>query len=201
MKLRINLYTEEFAPKGHRLDFSRIVLALGGSLVLLLLCGWWLHHLSAGLVAQVQEQEALQGQMRQAIESMQGRVGARTATPALKADLDALGEELLTKQALLEHLHEWMPWRSHGFAQTLEDLARIHSASISLKQISIEKGKLSLSGAAASSEDFPLWLGRFSSAPSLSGKQFRVMSMVRDEKGILRFELSSQVERTDKELK
>jgi hypothetical protein len=197
MKLRINLYTEEFVPKRHSLDFARMVLILCGAIVLLLLSGWWLHHRAAGLVAQVREQDALQGQIRQAIGSMQGRLGARTATPALQTELKGLGEELLTKQALLEHLHDWMPWRSHGFAQTLEDLARIHSANISLKGIQIEKGKLSLSGAAASSEDFPLWLGRFASAPSLSGKQFHVMSMVRDEKGILRFELSSQAARAD----
>lgn len=199
MKLRINLYTEEFIPKRHRLDFSRMVLSLCGAFVLLLLSGWWLHHLSVGLVAQVQEQEVLQGQMRQAIDSMQRRLGAQTPTPALQAELNSLGEELLTKQALLEHLHEWMPWRSHGFAQTLEDLARIHSENISLKEINIGKGELSLRGVAASSEDFPRWLGRFASAPSLSGKQFRVMQMERDEKGILRFELSSRAERSDKE--
>lgn len=192
MKLRINLYTDAFAPQRHRLGFSRMVIILAGSLALLLLGGGWLHHLSAVAVAQVREQEALQGQMRQAIEAMQERSGKQQPTPTLQAELKALGEELLTKQALLEHLHEWMPWRSHGFAQTLEDLARIHSRNISLKEIGIAKGELSLRGAAASSEDFPLWLGRFSSAPTLSGKQFHVMSMTRDQKGILRFELSSQ---------
>lgn len=192
MKLRINLYPPECYPKRQYLDLYQMVMILGGSLLLLLGLGLWLGHQASGLAAQVREQDALQQQMHQAIEAAQAKLGARVPNPQLQAELKSVGDDLLAKQALLEHLHDWMPWRSHGFAQTLEDLARIHSASISLKRIEIEKQGLSLTGTAASSAELPAWLARFSDAPSLAGKQFNVLAMARDKKGILQFELSSQ---------
>ena len=195
MKLRINLYLPEFYPKRQYLDLFQMAMILGCSLLLLLLIGVWLGYQSSGLAAQVREQDALQQQMQQAIEATQAKLGARVPNPQLQAELKSVGDDLLAKQELLEHLHDWMPWRSHGFAQTLEDLARIHSATISLKRIEIEKQGLSLTGTAASSAELPAWLARFSSVPSLAGKQFNVLAMERDKKGILQFQLSSQQEK------
>ena len=195
MKLRINLYPPEFYPKRQYLDLFQMAMILGCSLLLLLLISVWLGYQSSGLAAQVREQDALQQQMQQAIAATQAKLGARVPNPQLQAELKSLGDDLLAKQELLEHLHDWMPWRSHGFAQTLEDLARIHSATISLKRIEIEKQGLSLTGTAASSAELPAWLARFSKAPSLAGKQFNVLAMERDKKGILQFQLSSQREK------
>lgn len=192
MKLRVNLYTDEFRPKRQWLTLPQMT--LGWLALLALLLAWWgisYWQLSGQQQANRQLQQQLM-QLKQQSETLDGQIKARQQDAGLTAELAERRALLAGKQQLVSRLTGQARLKSQGMAGLLADLARVAGPDISLQTIRLEQGRLSLAGQSRSSEAVPAWLDRFKQTQSLAGHGFADLQMRRDDAGRLLFELNAR---------
>lgn len=189
MKLRVNLYTDEFRPKRLWLTLPQMLLGWLGLLVLLL--AWWggsQWQLSQQQQANRQVQQQLL-QLKQQSEALDAQIKARQQDAGLTAELAKRRALLTGKQQLVSQLSGRASLKSQGMAGLLADLARVGGPDISVQTIRLEQGRLSLAGQSRSSEAVPAWLDRFKQTQTLAGQGFAELQMQRDDAGRLHFDL------------
>ena len=191
MKIRINLYAEEFRPRRQWATLPQMVLVW--ALCLLLLGAGWLtvHWLLGRQQAANQQQELTLSAVRLEGERLQAEQARRQPDAVLSQQNKVLAHQLLIKQQLLSSLTAREMLKSSGFAVLLADLARIRSPGIALQHIQFDEGRIALSGLATSSQDVPAWVNRFAETEARSGKEFSELEISRDSAGQLSFRLSS----------
>ncbi|GAA4504548.1 PilN domain-containing protein [Pseudaeromonas paramecii] len=192
MKLRVNLYTDEFRPKRQWLSLPQMMLGWLGLLALLL--AWWgLSHwqLSQQQQANRQLQQQLM-QLKQQSDGLDAQIKARQQDAGLTAELANRRALLAGKQQLVSRLNGQARLKSQGMAGLLADLARVGSPDIAVQRIRLDEGRLSLAGESRSSEAVPAWLDRFKQTQSLAGQGFADLQMQRDDAGRLHFELNAR---------
>lgn len=191
MKIRINLYGDEFRPRRQWATLPQMV----GSwlLVLLLIAGslLGLNQLHAGQQAGNQQQELALNALRLEGERLVAEQARHKPDAELHRQNKQLQHQVQIKQLLLHSLSARAMLKSSGFAVLLNDLARIRSPGIALQHIQLDEGRVELAGLAASSQDVPAWVNRFTEAESLTGKEFSELQISRDAQGQLSFRLSS----------
>jgi len=192
MKLRVNLYTDEFRPKRQWLTLPQM--ALGWLALLALLLAWWglsQWQLSGQQQANRQLQQQLL-QLKQQSEGLDAQIKARQQDAGLTAELAQRRALLTGKQQLVAQLSGRAGLKGQGMAALLADLARVGGPDISVQTIRLEQGRLSLAGQSRSSEAVPAWLDRFKQTQSLAGHGFADLQMRRDDAGRLLFELNAR---------
>lgn len=191
MKLRINLYGDEFRPRKQWATLPQM--AGCWLLVLLLIAGsvLGLKQLQAGQQAANQQQELALNALRQEGERLVAELARHKPDTELHRQNAQLQHQVQIKQLLLHSLAARAMLKSSGFAVLLNDLARIRSPGIALQHIQLDEGRVQLAGLAASSQDVPAWVNRFTEAESLTGKEFSELQISRDAQGQLSFRLSS----------
>ena len=170
MKLRINLYAEEFRPRRQWATLPQMVLAWALCLLLLGASLLTVHWLLGRQQAANQQQELTLSALRLEGERLQAEQARRQPDAALSQQNKVLAHQLLIKQQLLSSLTAREMLKSSGFAVLLADLARIRSPGIALQHIQFDEGRIALSGLATSSQDVPAWVNRFAGTEALSGK-------------------------------
>ena len=191
MKLRINLYSDEFRPKRLYLALPQLVRCWVLMLLLLLGSGGYLQwrldqqqqviqSLALGVTNQQQETQRLSQEL-----------ASRHPDMALQRKVTEFQSELEAKQALLDNLAGRQQLKSQGFAMVLGDLARLQGPGISLQRIQLQGEQISLQGIARRSQDVPAWVNRFAGTQGLSGRRFDELLMSRDGQGNLQFQLNS----------
>ena len=191
MKIRINLYAEEFRPRRQWATLPQMVLVWALCLLLLGASLLTVHWLLGRQQAANQQQELTLSAVRLEGERLQAEQARRQPDAALSQQNKVLAHQLLIKQQLLSSLTAREMLKSSGFAVLLADLARIRSPGIALQHIQLDEGRIALSGFASSSQDVPAWVNRFAETEALSGKAFSELEISRDGAGQLSFQLSS----------
>lgn len=191
MKLRVNLYTDEFRPQRQWLTLPQMLAGWLG--LLLLLLAWW--GLSQWQLSQ-QQQANRQVQQRllhlkQQSDALDAQIKARQQDAGLTAELAKRRALLTGKQQLMTQLNGRARLKSQGMAGLLADLARVGGPDIAVQHIRLDQGRLSLAGESRSSEAVPAWLDRFKQTQSLAGQGFADLQMQRDEAGRLHFDLNA----------
>ena len=190
MKLRINLYSDEFHPKRLWLTLPQLVSCWGVALLLLVGCGSYLQWLQTQQLQVTQSLESVVSEQRQEAERLSRELLSRHPDQALQRKVSELRTELEAKQALLDNLAGRQRLKSQGFAMVLEDLARLHGSGISLQHIQVRGDDISLQGVARRSQDVPAWVNQFTDTKGLSGRSFEELLMSRDSSGNLLFQLN-----------
>jgi len=191
MKIRINLYGDEFRPRRQWGTLPQMALAWGLCLLVLVVAQLMLQHLQSRQRADNQQQELTLNALRSEGERLLAEQAKRQPDAELSRQNKALARQVKINQQLLTSLAAREMLKSNGFAQLLADLARIGSQGIALQHIQFDEGRIALSGLATSSQDVPAWVNRFAETEALSGKAFSELEISRDSAGQLSFRLSS----------
>ena len=191
MKIRINLYAEEFRPRRQWATLPQMVLVWVLCLLLLGASLLTVHWLLGRQQAANQQQELTLSALRLEGERLQAEQARRQPDAALSQQNKVLAHQLLINQQLLTSLAAREMLKSNGFAQLLADLARIGSSGIALQHIQFDEGRIELSGLARSSQDVPAWVSRFAETEALANKPFAELEIARDGEGSLAFQLRS----------
>ena len=191
MKLRINLYADEFRPKRLWCSLPQLLLIWVTVLLLILSCALYLQY---RLRSQQQATQALElsfTTQQQEVERLNRLLEAHKPDASLAQQVAEHQSELETKQSLLDNLAGRNLLKSQGFALVLEELARIRSPEIALQRIQLQGERISLQGLTSRSQEVPAWLNRFAGTRGLSGRRFDELLMSRDSQGNLQFQLNS----------
>ena len=191
MKIRINLYGDEFRPRRQWGTLPQMALAWGLCLLVLVTAQLTLQHLQSRQRADNQQQELTLNALRSEGERLLAEQAKRQPDAELSRQNKALARQVKVNQQLLTSLAAREMLKSNGFAQLLADLARIGSQGIALQHIQFDEGRISLSGLARNSQDVPAWVSRFAETEALADKPFAELEIARDGEGGLAFQLRS----------
>jgi Tfp pilus assembly protein PilN len=191
MKIRINLYGEEFRPRRQWATLPQMVAGWVLALLVVAGCSLLIQQLKTSQQTANQQQELALNALRLESERLIAEQARHKPDAELSRQNKQMQHELQIKQQLVNSLTAREMLKSNGFAVLLSDLARIRSRGIALQHIQLEEGRLELSGLASSSQDVPAWVNRFAETESLTGKEFSELQISRDGSGQLSFHLSS----------
>ena len=146
MKIRINLYGDEFHPRRQWATLPQM--AGCWLLVLLLISGsaLGLKQLHAGQQAANQQQELALNALRLEGERLVAEQARHKPDAELHRQNTQLQHQVQIKQLLLHSLSARAMLKSSGFAVLLNDLARIRSPGIALQHIQLDEGRVQLAG-------------------------------------------------------
>ncbi|WP_427980881.1 PilN domain-containing protein [Agarivorans sp.] len=193
MKIRINLYTDEFRPQPERVSLRQAVLAwlLVGLLAVAAI--FWQQGHTAALQQQAGAQKQRLAQQQQQLEQMKKAIEQRVVNASLQRQVEQAEQLLSMKRLLLQRL-QGQAYTNKGFASFFSSLAAIEDQQVWLQHIHIDDGVLALAGRATSSDAVPKWLNQFKHYPPLARQQFSGLKLFRDEQQRLYFSLSGSTE-------
>ena len=191
MKLRINLYSDEFRPKRLYLALPQLMRFWFLALLFLVGSGGYLQWLLDQQQQAILSLELAVTNQQQESERLSQELATRRPDMTLQRKVTESHAELEAKQALLDNLAGRQQLKSQGFAIVLEDLARLQGPGISLQHIQLQGEQISLQGMARRSQDVPAWVNQFTGTKALSGRRFDELLMSRDSRGDLVFQLNS----------
>lgn len=196
---QINLYQDMFreqrVPVSAR-QVSLLVLLLMGVLALVSAVMYWQQQgLQEQLVARQQQKAELDDRvaaLRQQLETRQG-------DQSLQASVEALNEELSTKQRILQALSGQRFGNTDGFVEQLTGLARQRIEGLWLTELVIRRGgtRLDMQGRSLQPEYVPNYLQKLSAESIFAGTEFENLTIHRnaDHPGQLDFQLQSKTSR------
>ncbi|MDZ7661736.1 hypothetical protein [Thiohalophilus sp.] len=200
---QINLYQEVFREQTIPVSARQV------SLLLLVLIGvlglvsaglyWQQQGLQEQLVAREQQKAGLDARLaalRQQFETRQG-------DPSLQRAVNALNEELVTRQRILQALSGQRFGNSDGFVEQLTGLARQRIEGLWLTELVIRRGgtRLDMQGRSLKPEYVPNYLQNLAAESIFAGTEFENLAIHRnaDHPGQLDFQLQSKTRRGEGE--
>jgi Tfp pilus assembly protein PilN len=191
----INLYQPEgrrsAGPRPRQMLLGLAVLAC----LLLMHGGWTAWHSHAGAQALAQAEQ----RSRQVEAELLARQ-ANFQEPQLDARLSEQLAELESGnqrlKLLADHLLSLEARHREGFAPLLAGLAEQHTDGLWLTRIHLRDGgqQMRLEGLAQEQTQLPRYLASLSGSPALQGREFAELQVRREDSGLLRFSLASEIE-------
>ncbi|WDE10960.1 PilN domain-containing protein [Thalassomonas haliotis] len=193
MKTGINLLQPELLPPTALVTLNRVlVLWLA---ILLLMLAWWYSsdHNLIQVKAEVGQLNAEKNKKTKLLEKLEQDITGHKPDALLLARLDTMKLIVANKKALHGQLTDVSGSYVTGFAGAMTELAKFHSADISLEHISIAGKQISFEGLTRSARAVPLWLANFEQSSVLSGQVFSDFSLAQDleQEQHLRFKVST----------
>lgn len=192
-KLRVNLFNESLLPPKLRLSFVKLVQLTIGLVVLLLIANL-ISYLSVSDLTQqkssLTQQKTSYDQQKSQLEN---QIAARSASPALVAEVDLMIQQLEVKRRLLGELGNVQALTSSGYSSLLTDLAIVADRSIWLSRIHVLEDKFEFEGYSSAPLNVPQWVERLKQVETLKGQAFSTLTMSRGEGEPLSFILRSRV--------
>lgn len=193
IKTGINLLQPELLPPIALVTLNR-VLALWLSILLLMLAWWYSSDYSLTKVkAEVGQLSAQKTKQTKLLEQLEQDMARHKPDPLLLARLESMKLIIANKNALHGQLTDVSGSYVAGFSVAMTELAKFHSADISLEHINIAGKQISFEGMTRSAQAVPQWLANFEQSNVLSGQVFSDFSLEQDpdQELLLRFKVSS----------
>ncbi|WP_434358261.1 hypothetical protein NF212_01695 [Parasalinivibrio latis] len=193
----VNLFPESLRPKQELLTLNRLLVA--NLIVTVMLVGLWgYEHIRA-----TQQQAELDSVNRQLsslvsqVDMVKKAVKERKPSQAKVDQVKALETQIESKKMVLSAVEEHDTGNPQGYAGFLDQLAQAASKDVSLSRINISGRRTNLSGQARDVDSVPGWVKRFTSFDELRQQRFSGLSLSRDDKNRLLFELSSEEQKKE----
>ena len=175
----VNLYLPEFRKKKHWLDAEKMVLVAGAGIALLIVATVIEYVQLAQLRSDLAFTNQQHAQMVAATAQLLGEYGVQTEDPALLESIEALQEDLQSKQALLQFLEGRELGNAEGFSEHLSDLARYHVQGLALTEFALTDGgsSVELGGQVLKADLVLLYLQNLSKGATYAGTNFETLQI------------------------
>jgi len=192
MKTRVNLYTQAFRPKKERLTLTQAIVATGSALLLMLTLTILSENENSLLMQKVALAQKAESELASEVDVLSAKVARHVQNPALEQQLALLNTRLQYRDELIVQLSELAQVQTSGFAILMSDLASQRDKDIRINQIRLAGESMTLTGIARNHDAIPRWIGKFSAAQSLQGREFSQLNITRNEDDIIAFTLTNQ---------
>lgn len=193
-KHTINLYTNALRPQTDWLSLRNVSVVVLGVLVLMVLSRAGIAWQQSSLDQQLNASQLGMSELQQQLAGLATQAREQRVDPQLESAVAELERELRALQSLSNVVLRSDSLEDDNYARLLRDLSAIHQHGLWLSHIELRQGQLILRGHTEHSGHLPRWMARFNNVPSLSGRQFAVVSLEREDSDILSFEVHSQRE-------
>ncbi|WP_281559606.1 PilN domain-containing protein [Thalassomonas sp. RHCl1] len=193
IKTGINLLQPELLPPKALVTLNR-VLALW-TVVLFLMLSWWYSsdYSLTQVKAEVGQLNTEKNKQTKLLEKLEQDITRHKPDSLLLAKLETMKLIVANKQDLHGQLTDVSGSYVAGFSGAMTELAKFHSADISLEHISIAGKQISFEGMTRSAQAVPQWLANFEQSSVLSGQVFSDFSLEQDpeQEQYLKFKVST----------
>ncbi|WDE04506.1 hypothetical protein SG34_024735 [Thalassomonas viridans] len=191
IKTGINLLQPELLPPEALITLNRVIIFWG--LIFVLMSAWWYSsdHSLAEVKAEVAVLSAEKNKQTKLLEKLEQDITRHKPDPLLLARLETMKLIIANKEALHGQLTDVAGSYVAGFSGAMTELAKYHSADISLQHIRIAGDHMSFEGQTRSAQAVPKWLANFEQSSILSGRVFSDFSVTLDEEQQLVFKVST----------
>ncbi len=163
--------------------------------LLIVIASWAVLSAENGKVERNSDQLAQNLKMKkELIDSMMEAQESQVQDPSILAQIERTQSKLNLKQSILDELKARETQKSNGFSDLMIDLASNHHSDLWLTNINLDERKLYLEGTAADSAALPEWVNKLGKAAYFNGKEFAGARMFRNDKKMLNFILSSELD-------
>ncbi|MCG3862849.1 MULTISPECIES: MSHA biogenesis protein MshI [unclassified Photobacterium] len=188
----INLYSDNLLPTKQWMTLSNIVASWIALIAIFAIwAGWntWQNTIEQKKLAQ---QTSLLSAEQQKLDHARVQVAALLSDPLKVNESHELEKELAAKRATLKVIEEHDDSLKVGYAGLLQQLADAASGDISVQHIYVSGTSMDLSGLARNPDAVPRWVGAFKTYPSLAERRFQMMSLGRNDKNVVTFQLQAE---------
>ena len=192
MKTRVNLYTQAFRPKKERLTLTQAMVVIVSSILLMLTLTILSENENSLLTHKVALAKTAVSELAAEVDVLSAKVARHVQNPALDQQLALLNIRLQYRDELLVQLSALAQVQTSGFAILMSDLAAQRDKDIRITQIRLAGESMMLTGLARNHDAIPRWIGKFSAAKSLQGREFSRLNITRNEDDIIVFTLTNQ---------
>ena len=183
MKQQVNLYTDDFRPRGELWTLDQLAASAVILLAALFLVSLYLN-VSLGRAENERDGVAERVDREEAqVDTLQQELERRQEDTALRERVERLEQRVRDRRALLERADEVAQATSEGFTPYLEGLSRQSREGLWLTgiRVNLVQGRLQLQGRTLSGERVPEYLQRLREEAVFEGRRFRHFSIERDE--------------------
>lgn len=193
----VNLFYADLAPRTPWLTFEKMLTVWGVSAMLLVLVAayqqWQLSQSSQALVVVNSERKSAEVLSDELNMQLMRHVPSLTMANMI-AETEA---EIAAKREALNAVKQHDIALQQGYAETFKALAALSRRDVSVSEIAVGVDGMDIKGLASDPAAVPSWLKTFATEPSLAGRVFEKMTLARDEKQRLHFELVSRRKTTE----
>ncbi|WP_305816037.1 PilN domain-containing protein [Photobacterium leiognathi] len=188
----VNLYSDSLLPTKQWMTLSNI--AASWLVLIVLFAGWagWNSWQNSIIEKDLARQSSLLSEEQQKLDHARAQVAALFADPLKVNESKALMKELEAKRATLKVIEDHDESLRVGYAGLLKQLADAASGDISLQHIYVSGQSMDLSGLARNPDAVPRWVGAFKTYPFLAERRFQKMTLGRNEKNVVTFQLQAE---------
>lgn len=190
----LNLFQEHLKPTKDLFTLNKIVSTCG--VIALLMSTWFAYEQFqlSQLQQRLSNDKAIYARLVQERKTLEEKAKSHKPSADKIAQVADTKKQIDKLQFSLDALQSVEPSRLQSYAGVLEGFADITTNTISINQISISGGQLSVQGFAQEASDIPAWVESFKEEFHLVGRTFEKLHISRDGQGHLVFRLSTKKE-------
>ena len=191
---RVNLYSAALHPEKVYFSLANIGILVIGLFVIMAMIRGGIAWQQLNVEQQRRETQTEILELQQQFSDLAAVARERRIDPQLQRLVADMERELRALQSLSNAVERSDEVGEDTYGRLLRDLSAIHQHGLWLSHIENRDGQLILRGHTEHSGHLPRWMARFNTVPSLAGRQFAVVSLEREEQGLVSFEVRSQRE-------
>jgi len=180
---QVNLYQEQFKPKQVILPAQQVLLVAILPIIIFILLTIYFANTQRSLDDELAAQTEQTQQQQLQLDALQLQVDSLKQNPLLLAELNALRQQLDSKQILIDYLTNQTLGNQHGFSTMLTALSKQHIDDLWLTQFSLlNSGEfIALQGSAYTSQLIPEYIDNLAKSEQFQGKNFSVFQLQQPE--------------------
>jgi MSHA biogenesis protein MshI len=190
-ELQINLYPDYLKPKKELLTLKNVVISWGVAAAVILLSYGYVTWQSEGLEDEIAIVKSKGSIMKSELERIQVQLRKHQPDTSKLAAKERLERTVKAKRDSLKAVGKYDDSQLTGYSGVMLSLAKLGNKDISLSEIRMNNNTLNVKGLAKAPSSVPNWVNQFKDEISLVGRTFDQVSIGRNEKGIVTFELKA----------
>ncbi len=189
--LRINLYPDYLKPKKELLTLKNMLISWGVLAVIIFASYGYVTWQNSGIKEDIAIAKSKSNILKSELDHYQAQLRKHEPDANKIAAKARLEREISAKRDSLHAVGKFDSSQRVGFSGVMQSLAKVSSNEISLSEIKISNHTLNLKGLAKSPSSVPSWVNKFKNEITLVGRTFNDVTIGRNEKGIITFELKA----------
>lgn len=193
---QVNLYVEELRPKAVILSLPQLLIMVMVLLLILMALTFWLQKMQHGLESELRVQNSRLERLQALVVEKEQAVSMLRRDDEMAALNERLKDRLQAREKLLQALGTIITTTDYPFSSLLTGLARHPVAGLWLTRMQLQDGgrRIALQGRTGQAEQVPVYLQKLRGETAFLGRTFNGLSVQADERKVMKFELSSEIE-------
>ncbi len=188
----INFYQDHLKPKKELMTLSTIAVVWGAVAVIMLSLFAMFEYQNMQVTQQLKMANQENAQLSSKVGELKKKKEKHLPSADKVAAVERLKKEIEYQKVSLAAVGQYDSSQQAGYSGVMDALSTLARRDISLSSIDISGETFDVKGFARDPDVIPNWIAQFKNEVSLTGRNFEQLTIGRDEKNVVTFELKSK---------